>query len=112
MKKLLMKIRSYISILILVNVLVNSFRKGLKEVLFREEKEAGYLNHDQFDTCMSRAKAILMEAIKRPLNILALAIAEHRKKFHKEDHSKEIKDLSRQMSTKEVKLSTRGWWNY
>lgn len=109
--KLIKKIRSYISILILANVLVKSFRKGIKEVLFREEKEAGYLSHDQFDTCTSRAKAILTEAIKRPLNILALAIAEHREKFHGENHYKEKNDLSRQMTTKEVSISTRGWWN-
>ena len=110
MKKLLMKIRSYISILVLVNVLVKSFRKGLKEVLFREEKEAGYLSQDQFSTCMLRAKAIIMEAIDKPLHVLALAIALHREKFHGETCYKEKQEISRQMSAKEVKLSTRGWW--
>ena len=111
MKKLINRIRSYFSILVLSAVLVNSFRKGIKAVLFREEKEAGYLSHDQFDTCLSRAKAIIMEAVKNPLKILALAIAFHREKFHGEDHSKEINDLSRQMTDKEVKLSTQSWWH-
>lgn len=110
MKNFFKKIHSYLSILILVNVLVKSFRKGLREVLLREEREAGYLSHDQFDTCLSRAKAILMEAIKKPLDMLTIAIAVHREKFHGEDHSKEIKEISRLLTTKEVKISTMGWW--
>jgi len=111
MKKLLMKIKSYISILILVNVLVKSFKKGIKAVLLREEKEPGYLAQNQFESCMDRAKAIIMEAINKPLHILALAIALHREKFHKESHLKEKADLSRQMTAKEVKISARGFWN-
>jgi hypothetical protein len=110
MVKLFKRIASFISILILAHVLIRSFAKELRKVLFKEEKEAGYLSHDQFDTCMSRSKAILLEAVKRAVNILAVGIAEHREKFHGESHTKEIKEISRQMTAKEVKISRWGWW--
>jgi len=104
------KLMSYISILILSKNLAKAFYKGIKKVLLRENNEAGYLSQDQFDSCLSRAKAIILEAISGPMHMLALAIAVHREKFHKESHLKEKIEISRQMSKTDVKIASRGWW--
>lgn len=104
------KIKSYFTILLLVAVLVKSFRKGLKEVLFREEKEPEYLAQKDFESCYDRAKAIILKAIERPLRVLSYAICEHREKFHGENHYEEKQLLAKDMTYSEIKSSSRSWW--
>lgn len=107
---MLKRIRSYFSILILVLVLVKSFKKGLKEVLFKEEKEPEYLAQKDFESCYDRARAIISKAIEKPLRILSYAICIHREKFHGENHRDEKIVLGRDMTNTEIKTASRGWW--
>ncbi len=104
------KIKSYFSILLLVAVLVKSFRKGLKEVLFKEDKEPNYLAQKDFESCYDRAKAIILKAIEKPLRVLSYAICIHREKFHGESHYEEKIVLAKDMTEPEIKQASRGWW--
>ncbi len=112
MKKLFKRIESYLLILKIVAMLTKAFRKGIKDVLIRESKEESYLPQSDFESCLARAKAGIYEAIKKPIYMLAIAIAAHRKKFHNEDHSKEVKTVSKSLSATDEKVAVKAatWW--
>lgn len=107
------RILQFIHVLFIVHVIIKSFRKEFIKVLLREIKEPGYMSQDQFDNCLSRATAMIEEALIKPKRLYACMILFHRKKSHEEDHTKELSELSRYLSKSEVKIAVRaaGWWN-
>jgi hypothetical protein len=81
-----------------------------QSVYDREIGDDGFLNQEDFEDCKARAKAMLESSFQRVENVLALAIAKHRKEYHNEDRDADIKALSDMMPPEDVSVGLRGWW--
>ena len=106
MKKMIILIKLFF----LSMILAKKFQKDLCKVMFREEKETGYLNQKDFSGIRERAKAGLAEALPRTEAMLTVAIGSSRTLKYDEDHSSEINSASKILTTGEVKSSTAKWW--
>ena len=77
----------------------------------KEQKIKDLFHMSDYSTCLERATAILMKSIERALKFYALAIADHRICTHGDNKFEpEAEELAEDLSNKEIKNATRGWW--
>ncbi len=94
----------------LCELLIERIGKNLKGVFNKQAADNRYMNRDSFSSCYSRAFAAMFEAVREPIDILALAIAKENKENHKIDTLEEIGKLEKGMDKEDVEISARGHW--
>ncbi len=94
----------------LCELLIEQIGKNLKGVFNKQAADNRYMNRDSFSSCYSRAFAAMFEAVRVPIDILALAIADENKENHDIDTSEEIDKLEKGMVKEQIAVSKRGHW--
>ncbi len=94
----------------LCELLIERIGKNLKGVFNKQAVDNRYMNRDSFSSCYSRAFAAMFEAVREPIDILALAIAKENEENHDIDTSEERGVLEYGMGKQEMDISGRGHW--
>ncbi len=99
---------------------VHSSFGHVAELVFNAEKDGTVpaFDSDNFETTRERAQLAApyqtadIVAREHVLDVVELAICNHRQANHSEDHSERIELLKAQpMSPEELEMATMGWWN-
>ncbi len=96
----------------LAEVLTKEFKKGIVEVLEREEAESYYMPQSDFKDCKERASAMIDAGTPAAKNVLELAIIKHREDKHFENRETEEVNLKSVMTDSQIKSASRGFWRY
>ena len=91
-----------------------TFAYEIEKVIQREINNPRYMPQSEFadskTPCTDRADMMVLAALPAVVDTLALSIANHRVKKHKEKHADEIKTLEATLSDDQINISTRYWW--
>ena len=91
-----------------------TFAYEIEKVIQREINNPRYMPQSEFadskTPCTDRADMMVLAALPAVVDTLALSIANHRVKKHKEKHADEIKTLEATLSDEQIGLSVRSWW--
>ena len=91
-------------------ILATMFFKEFYRISKEEIKNPSLYPQENYNSCLDRATAIIRDAAKKPITYYAFAIAHHRDVEHNENRSDEKYALRNDLSTKEQKSATRGFW--
>ncbi len=89
----------------LIKEVINAFAEDMLKVSIKEATEDDYLNQKDFASGKERAKAAVLIASERAINILALAIDKHREEEHGEDTKENQKSLELEMSKTDIQTA-------
>ena len=76
----------------------------------REIADKTLYPQEKYGTCLARATEILINSMDKASRFYALAIANHRLCKHGDSVVKEIQELEEDLTYKESKQASRGFW--
>jgi hypothetical protein len=94
-----------LAIIIGIMVMQDFFKYSIMEI-----KDKTLFPMKNYGSCLERATAIFMKVIERALKFYALAIAGHREIHHGEGRLDEKVELAEDLTDREYKKASRGWW--
>jgi hypothetical protein len=90
--------------------LAGMFMWDFYKILRMEIADKTLYPQENYSSCLERATAMVMDAMKRPLAFFALAIANHRLCSHGDNNVTEVKELSEGLSVKDSKAALKVFW--